>query len=371
MGTVTQPTSVDVSGWRAELRIDTVLAGSLLLGDIVTLAWEELSPTRAVRFPDGARVLVVLDALPTQSLWRKRFPARDQTRPVLVVAANGEAFLVRPDGPTVYALQHYFALTQRARAEGPGSRWLAELVRVAHPAPAREALGLLESEPARLDAIDEDGAAALLATARDGSRDLALRSGALRLAARHGFADTRAVALELAAPGSPMRGDAYRALAVLPDGLTHEQAESLLADADPALRAVGIEVIGRRAPRARVVELLRDDAPAVRLAAGRVLLARDDGTIGDVIGLFDDPDASVRAGIAEAVGKRGADAIVPLRRVVDTGSERAALAAVLGLSNAGRAGGVAIADIAEHHPNAAVRGFAKLGLGELPGGHKH
>lgn len=370
-GTVTHPTQLDVSGWRADLQIDTVLSGSLLLGDTVTLAWEELSASRAVRFPEGTRVLVVLDALPTQSLWRKRFPAREQPRPVLVVAANGEAFLVRPDGPTLYALQHYLALAQSARAEGPGSRWLAEIVRAAHPAVAREALTMLDAEPARLDAMSEEGAEALLATARDQGREPALRNGALRLAARHRLPDTRETALALVAPGSPLRVEAYRALAMLPDGLTPAEADALLGDADPALRGVGIELAGRRLPRDRVLPLLRDDAPAVRLAAARVLLGRDDARVADVVGLLDDDEASVRTGVAEAIAARGADVIVPLRVVVDTGSERAALAAVLAISRTGKPGGTALAAIAESHPNEAVRAFARLGLGEAPSSHKH
>lgn len=371
VGTVTQPSRVDVSGWRAELRIDTALSGSLALGDVVTLAWEELSPSRAVRFGDGVRVLVVLDALPTQSLWRKRFPARDQSRPVLVVAAHGEAFLVRPDGPTVYALQHYLALTQRARAEGPGTRWLAELARVATPSLAREALALLVAEPGRLDDVSEEGGAALLATARGAQRDADLRGGALRLAARHRIAGTREVALELGAPGSSTRVDAFRALAMLPDGLTPEESERLLDETDPALRVVGLEIAGRRLPRARVVRLLRDADPAVRVAAGRAVLGREDAGIADVVALLDDPDASVRTGIAESIGGRGADAIPPLRAVVDGGSERAALAAILGISRAGPGAAAALGEIAEKHPNASVRAFAKLGLGEAPSSHDH
>jgi hypothetical protein len=371
VGTVTQPSRVDVSGWRAELRIDTVLSGSLVLGDTVTLAWEELSPSRAVRFQDGARVLVVLDALPTQSLWRKRFPTREQSRPVLVVAASGDAFLVRPDGPTVYALQHYLALTQRARAEGPGTRWLAELVRVATPALAQEALALLDAEPARLDGVSEEGASALLAAARDDTRDAKLRGGALRLAARHRIAGTREIAGELGAPGSPTRVDAYRALAMLPDGLTPEQSEGLLADSDPALRVVALEIAGRRLPRARVVQLLSDEDPAVRLAAGRAVLGREDAGIADVATLLDDPEARVRTGIAESIGTRGAQALAPLRAVVDTGSERAALAAILGISRVGKGAGAALGEIAEKHPNESVRAFAKLGLGEAPSTHDH
>jgi hypothetical protein len=370
-GTVSQPTRIDVSGWRAELRVDTVMLGPLVLGDTVTVAWEELSASRAVRFADGERVLLVLDPLPSQSLWRKRFPVQERAKPVLVVAAAGEAFLLRPDGATLNALGHYFALTSSARAEAPGSRRLAEIARVAHPTIAREALGILDAAPERVAALGEDGAASLLATASNPTRDPALRAAALRLAGRYRLPGTGETALALIAPESPVRVDAYRALAALPNGLTPAQADDLLVDADPDLRVVGIEVADGRITRERVVALRDDPAPAVRLAAGRALLARDDGGIAAVIGLLDDPDASVRAGVAESIGTRGADAVAPLRAVVDQGSERAALAAVYGLSRAGGPGGRALAAIAESHTNESIRAFARLGLGEAPSSHKH
>jgi len=42
------------------------------------------------------------------------------------------------------------------------------------------------------------------------------------------------------------------------------------------------------------------------------------------------------------------------------------LAAVLALSRTGRAGGPAVAAIADNHPNPAVRAFARLALGKAP-----
>jgi hypothetical protein len=377
---VSQPTKIDAHGWRADLRVDSVLLGDVRLGDVVTIGWEELSAARQVRFADGQRILVVLDPLPTQSLWRKRFPAGERSHSVLVVGSGGDAFLARPDGPTVDGLQHYLAMAPSARNEAPGARRLAELVRGGHPTVAREALAVLEGESAVGDRLDADAGASLLAAARSSEREPSLRGGALRLAARHRLPGTRETALALTEPSSPIRVDAYRALAMLPEGLPAERIERMLADPEPELRAVGVELGGEHVVRERLVGFVRNDpSPVVRLAAGRALVAghgngalvarHGNGAIADVIGLLDDPDIAVRTGMAESIGDRGDVAVGPLSAVVDDGSERAALAAVLGLSRAGKQGALMLASIAQAHDNKAVQAFAKLALGEAPG-HK-
>ena len=373
-GIVAMPTSIDTHGWRADLRVDRVLLGTERLGDTLTIAWEELSPARQVRFQDGERVLVVLDPLPTQSLWRKRFPRLDPAHPVLVVASGGDAFLGRPDGVTIDVLEHYLAMAPAAREGAPGAARLADLVRGAHPAVAAEALALLAGNPARADLLDADGADALLAAARSSEREVALREAALRLAAQHRMPGTRETALALTGAGSPIRAEAYRALATLPDGLAAEDVTRLLADADPEVRVVGIESAGDAVAAERLVALAHDDpAPAVRLAAGRARLARRDRdtaegahAIAEVLPFLDDPDAGVRTGIAESLGALGADAVGPLAAVVDNGSERAALAAILGLARAGPQGGVILTSVAKAHDKEAVRAFARLALGEAP-----
>ncbi len=376
-GIVSKVESLDVQGWRGALRVDTALGGDVRLGDTVTIAWEELSKARQVRFEDGQRVLVVLDALPTQSLWRKRFPVGAESGPVLVVASGGEAFLRQPDGLTLFALQHYLVMSPAARDGTPGVQRLAEIVAGGHPAVASEALTLLEAYPADVDPGAE-GTAALLSAARNAGREPTLRVAALRFAAGRRLPGTRETALALTEPASPIRAEAYRVLAVLPDGLSPDRVEGLLTDADPAVRAVGVEVDREQAPRERLVTFLRDDpAPIVRLAAGRALLARrgsgdaaDTRAIADVIGMLDDSDASVRNGMAESLGALGAVAVGPLAAVVDDGSERAALAAVLGLARTGPQGGVMLASIAESHDNEAVRSFARLAIGDELG-HTH
>ena len=378
-GVVSDVASIDVHGWRGALRVDSVLLGHLRLGDTVTIGWEELSSERQVRFEEGQRVLLVLDPLPTQSLWRKRFPTRDAAHEVLVVASNGEAFLPRPDGPTLAILEHYLAMTPDARDGAPGALRLAELVRDAHPAVAREALAILEAAPARMDVLGADGAASLLAAARSSERETPLRSTALRLAGQHRLPGTRETALTLAEPGSPIRADAYRVLAGLPDGLPAERVASLLDDADPEVRAVGVELVRDETARDRVVALSRDDpSPVVRLAAARALLAgyarggdaAGSHAIADVIGMLDDPDAGVRTGVAESIGALGEPAVAPLDAAVDGDSERAALAAILGLARTGPKGAALLALIAESHENKSVRAFARLALGEAPG-HAH
>ena len=378
-GIVSDVESIDVHGWRAALRVDTVLLGHVRIGDTVTIGWEELSSGRQVRFEDGQRVLLVLDPLPTQSLWQKRFPTRDAAHEVLVVASNGEAFLPRPDGATLAILEHYLAMTPDARDGAPGALRLAELVRDAHPAVAREALAILEAAPARMDVLGADGAASLLAAARSSERETSLRGTALRLAGQHRLPGTRETALALAEPGSPIRADAYRVLAGLPDGLPEEQVARLLGDADPELRAVAVELLRDDTARDRVVALSHDDpSPVVRLAAARALLAgyaRGGNTAGshaiaDVIGLLDDPDAAVRTGIAESIGALGEPAVAPLDAAVDGDSERAALAAILGLARTGPKGAALLELIAKTHENKSVRAFARLALGEAPG-HTH
>ncbi|MEO6025750.1 MAG: HEAT repeat domain-containing protein [Candidatus Binatia bacterium] len=372
VGVVSDVASTDLHGWRAVLRVDRKFLGDFRLGATVTIGWEELSTTRQPRFANEQRVLLVLDALPTQSLWRKRFAATERAA-VLVVAGGGEAFLSEPGGPTLDLLEHYLAMTASARAGIPGSRKLAEMVAGAHHAVAGEALTILEREPARVDLLEADGAVPLLAAARNSERDLELRRGALRLAADHKLPGALATARTLSEAGSPIRAEAYRALASFPDGLPLERVESLVTDADPDVRVVGAALLRGDGARARLVSLLHaDPAPTVRLAAGRELLTRDGaGAIDDVIGLLDDPDEAVRSGSAESIGAIGDPAVAPLRIVTDGGSERAALAAVLGLARTGRKGGAMLTAIAASHQRESVRAFAGLALGEAPSSHKH
>src|SRR4029453_10685447 len=123
---------------------------------------------------------------------------------------------------------------------------------------AREALALLERDPARVALLDADGASLLLAAPRSSEREPALPGAPLRLPARPRRPGTRETALALIERGSPIRADAYRALAALPDGISAERLEGLLTDADPELRAIGVEVACAQSAGERCVTFVRN-----------------------------------------------------------------------------------------------------------------
>jgi HEAT repeat protein len=90
-----------------------------------------------------------------------------------------------------------------------------------------------------------------------------------------------------------------------------------------------------------------------------------------VLPLLDDPDSTVRMGIARKIGEVGSPAVEPLRSVIDNGSEQAALAAVVGLTLAGHDGHVELVLLAHSHPNKKVQTLANLALGRAPDADKH
>jgi len=373
-GIIQSSRKLDATGWTAELAVDRKLLGDVQVGTTVQIAWEELAASRQVRFDDGERVLVVLEPLPAQSLWARRFA--DAQKRVYVVARNGEAFLRSPDATTLNSLEHYLAMGREARKGAPGARRLAELIASGHRAIAMEALDVLENRTDLAAALGDDGGSLLLQAARSEGRDHAIRARALRLAAKSGLRGVKEAALALAQPGSSMRAEAYRALGILPHGLTPQEAEALLDDPDPELRVVGIALATDPAKRERLIKMARsDDSPTVRATAGATLLVRHrEQAIQDALPLLEDKDRNVRAAIGHALGELGDAAIEPLKRVVETGSEDAAVAAVLGLANAGAEGGVALVSIGHLHPSEKVRTAANLALGKGPPkahGHTH
>ena len=319
-GVVSEPASIDVHGWRAVLRVDHVLSGSLRLGDTVTIAWEELSAARQVRFADGERVLVVLDPLPTQSLWRKRFPTADRAHPVLVVASSGDAFLARPDGGTLDALGHYLAMTPDARNGKPGVQRLAELVRGGHPAVAREALALLEGDPARADLLGADGAASLARRRpqlRARARAARWRVGPRRAPPSPGYARDRA-----RARSSPARRFAPTPIVPWPRFPTAFRPSGWRACCRTRIPICASSVSRWRATTSPASDWWRSRVGIRRRRCASPPGARCSpatATTGSPTSsaLLDDPDAAVRSGIAESIGVLGEAAVAPLRAVVD------------------------------------------------------
>jgi len=373
-GTIANPRKLDTSGWTADLAVDRRFVGETAAGATLQIAWEELAASRQVRFDQGERILVVLEPLPAQSLWQKRFP--DAGRHVYAVANRGEAFLRSPTPSTLDSLEHYLAMAGDARKGQPGVRRLAEMVASSAHALAREALDMLEARTDLAAALGDEGGAILLQAARFEGRDPAVRARALQLAAKSGLRGVKEAALALSQPGSPLRADAYRALGIIPHGLTPEQAAKLLEDGDPEVRVVGVILSTDPAKREQIAKIARTDAAAtVRLMAGTTLLIRyRDAAFSEVLPMLDDEDVSVRTGIARVTGQLGSVAVEPLRDVVEKGSEKAALAAVAGLAKAGQEGALALVSISKLHPSEAIRAAADLTLGKGPSkahGHTH
>ena len=67
---------------------------------------------------------------------------------------------------------------------------------------------------------------------------------ALNFAAKNDLPGVHEAATALAQSPSPLRADAYRALAKLPAGVPAEQIEQLLGDGDADLRVAAVEIAG-------------------------------------------------------------------------------------------------------------------------------
>ena len=138
---------IDRHGWRATLAVERDLlataASDAPVTEVLAIGWEELAEGRPPRFSDGDRVLVALDPLPGQTLWRNRFPKRDG----FAVAERGTAFLRDPDAATLDGLARYLGVAAAEREESPGVEALAALVQTAAAPVAEGAVGRLESVP--------------------------------------------------------------------------------------------------------------------------------------------------------------------------------------------------------------------------------
>ena len=314
-------------------------------------------------------MLVVLAPLPNYTLWQRRFAGRDG---VLAIARDGDAFLRAPDAPTFYSLSHYLALGRRGRKDPAGLAYLARMVAVATPPLAAEAADKL----ADLDDLDErlpPAATEWLARAIDDpARPAALRERTLRLVAEAKLTAVRETVEAQSAAGRALRPQALAALASLDGGLDADLVETLLADADPALRAVAAAHLDGDAVDARLKQLTATDpGPGVRTVAALRLIERARlAALDTALPLLGDEDDSVRSAVARAVAGLGEAAVDRVAAFARSGERRAAQGAVLSLSFDGGAGARALLALSEDHPDEAVRALATLALGKA-GGHSH
>ncbi len=369
-GRSSAPRRLDAHGFSAGLVVDEVLVGRIQLGARLQMAWEELSSEPAPRLSATDRVLVCLEPLPTQSIWRQRIPdsaARASTR---LIAAGATALVRNPTAVEIAALRHYLAIPASARADSAGVQWLAELVRVGSQALSQAAVERLAADPALATKLTAAATASLLAAASDPERPLATRKRIVGALGRRRVMAARAGLLELARADSPLEPAALDALAHLDGELPPGRVDELLKSNQAELRIVAVAWIAEPKARPRLIALVREDpAPTVRMSALERLLDRHGiDVLAELAGVLADPDPPTRSAAAHAIG-RTSGAAAPLRALVYGGDERIAEGAVAALGFAGPSGITALREIAAGDPRPSMRALAGLALGELPGHH--
>lgn len=359
LGRVGEVRRLDVHGFAAPLAVERVLAGALAPDAVVTLAWEELAPSRPVRFAAGDRVVVALVPLPTGSLWTGRFPRRD----ALAVAARGEGFLVDPDPVTLDRLAAWLALPAGERNAGPGVVALAGLVAEAEPRVAASALARL----GEVDGLEPEIAAdatTLLSGVVSGAkpRPVELRRALLGLVAVRRIDALRAPAAAVAGSPGPLEAAALEAVAAIDGGLPAERVAACLARPEGEMRAVAVRHGGAALDRERLAGLARSDpAPIVRAAAVEALVARHGVTVLDLAApVLVDPDPAVRAAAARSLGSLGAPAVPRLRSLAERSRGSDAAGPIAALWEAGPEGQAVVRILAESHPDEQARRLCQL-----------
>ncbi|HEY8122540.1 MAG TPA: hypothetical protein VII78_14550 [Myxococcota bacterium] len=366
VGTLGTPRPLDAQGWSAELAVERTLAGSAATGAALRVAWEELAPSRAVRFAPGERVLVALDPLPDGSLWSARFPRRD----ALAVAGRGEAFARAPDAASADALQRYLALPRPQRGAQAGVDALANLARRASESLALEALARLGTLPALAQNLSADARGSLAALIADPRRPGALRAAALTLAGRRKLSALAPEARALASVGGALAPAAVEALGAM-SALSPAEAQRYAASRDPALRAAALRGAPGALDATRLEALARSDAAGEVRAAALAALARREGAgaANAAVDALFDADAEVQSAALRALPAFPSESAQLLRarafgpRANDTEALKPALA---GLSVLGRDGAAVLNEIERDHPNAEIRRLAQFLLGRTP-----
>lgn len=359
---------IDRHGWRATLVVErdllTAAPGETPTTETLAIGWEELAEGRPPRFASGDRVLVALEPLPGQTLWRQRFPKRDG----FAVAERGTAFLRDPDPATLDGLARYLRVAPAEREESPGVEALAELVRSAAPPVAEGAVARLDSVPGLGGKLREPAALALGAALGSAGRPESLRRSLLRLATARKLDGLRAPIADLAAVAGPLAGDAWAALAALDGGLPADTVKRLLDNADPAVRAVAVRYAAGTSEESRALVAARSDpSPDVRAAALEAEIATGSPAALEAgFAALDDPVPNVRVTASEALGARGAEVVPRLREMALARSGRSASGPLGALAFAGAEGQAALLELSHTHPNAETRGLARMLLGLDP-----
>ncbi|MCL4686012.1 HEAT repeat domain-containing protein [Myxococcota bacterium] len=371
VGRVEQPTQIDRLGWRATLVVERSLLGDDAPEAALLIAWEELATRRPARFVAGERVVVVLEPLPPGSLWTARFPKRD----ALAIAARGEAFLRDPDQRTLRELAAWLALPSPDRDGEAGVAALARLAAVGEATVAESALAWLERVPALPERLSADAAQSLTDLIADGGRPIELRRAVVTLVGHRELQALEPALVALASTPSPLQGDALDALGRLRGGLGAARVAELLRARDPAVRAAAVRHAAGAVDVSALRSLLRNDpAGAVRAAAAEALAQLEPpDAADDLVRSLRDDEPAVRLAAMQGIAALGAPALGALRREIWDGAAVEASGslgpAVLTLGLFGPEGLAELRRIVHEHPSQQIRRLAELTLGKLPEQH--
>jgi hypothetical protein len=369
VGRVGAPRQLDPQGYSALLAVEEVLRGNARPGMRLRIAWEELAPSRAVRFADGERVLVALDSLPNGSLWTARFPKRN----AVAVAGRGEAFAREIAPESLPPLRAFLALPPGARDGAAGAAALVRLVAAARTRElplAQEAVARLGGIPALAAKLSADDAASLAALIADSASHPSARAAVVALAGRRKLVALAPAIRDAAAAGGTLAPAAVEALGAM-GALSPEEVRRYAASRDSAVRTAVL----RGAPSAhdpvRLAAIARgDDAGSVRAAALEALARREGvGAAEAAADALFDADADVQAAALRILPAFPRESAQLLRtrafgpRANDAEATKPALA---GLSLLGSDGAAVLREIEQEHPNEQIRRLAQFLLGRTP-----
>ncbi len=359
---------IDEKGYGATFAVlRDLVATKTTEGETLRIGWEELAPDRPARFRKGERVLVALESAPGFSLWRKRFPNGD----TLAVAERGAAFLRDPDDTSVERLARYLRVDPTEREQSPGVEALAGLVEAAATPLAEGAAKRLRATPGLGSKLREPAAAALGAAIESEARDPSLRRDLIRLAAEQRLDGMRASIAVVAESQSPLAGEAWAALVAIDGGMNATTVHRLLAAPDAGIRAVAARAALGTPDAERALGMARSDPAAeVRIAVVEAFVPTASPAALEIgyAALFD-REPPVRAAAAQAVGRLGADVVPHLRELALAHAGRDSIGPLGALAFAGPEGQGVLLELSATHPDATMRGQARLLLGLDPVKH--
>lgn len=369
VGRVEEVTSLSHMGFAAGFSVERVLRGddeAARAGRQIEIAWEELSPNIEPRLRKGTRLIVALGKAPRASIWQQRIPDAARRGALRALDANGLGFLAPGPASVLGLIEHYLALTTRARRGEAGATYLSRFAALAPPRLALDAVERLRSAPDQAQALTPPAAEALLAALMRTDAE-AVSARTLRL-----VEEVRPAALgpvldaQIQKSGGEARARLLAAQAALQGGLSESLEDAMLASDSEAERLTATRWAAGPKARERLRTMtLHDGSQAVREAA-LVRLVELEGAAALDVALrgLDDSGPRVRLAAINALASFGPETLNDLRVTIDRGSPEARKAAVVAVSMMeGEEAREELERLAEQHSDPAVRAVARITLG--------